>query len=54
MSQPDEPLGAGACLSNEAFIPHVCGPLDVNAMVRVLGFRPQPDGTFVLPAHLEL
>ena len=31
------------------FFPHVCGPINLGAVVRVLPFPPQPDGTFQLP-----
>jgi uncharacterized protein (DUF952 family) len=38
--------------SGQAF-PHIYGPLNLDAVLRVLAFPPQPDGTFVLPAEVS-
>ncbi len=42
----------GADLTAERF-PHVYGPIDPEAVVRVLDFEPGPDGLFSLPTSLQ-
>ena len=41
----------GVDLSAERF-PHVYGPINLEAVTRVLDFEPGPDGTFSLPPDL--
>jgi len=33
----------------ESLFPHIYGPLNLDAVVRILPFPSQPDGTFVFP-----
>lgn len=37
---------------SEAF-PHIYGPVNLGAIVQVLDFQPEPDGTFQLPPALR-
>ena len=42
----------GVDLTTELF-PHIYGPINLDAVVRVLDFAPAPDGKFHLPKSLE-
>jgi uncharacterized protein (DUF952 family) len=42
----------GVDLATELF-PHICGPINLDAVVDVLEFEPGPDGKFHLPKSLE-
>ena len=39
--------------SGSALFPHIYGPLNVYAVVRVVEFAPNADGKFVLPAEIN-
>jgi uncharacterized protein (DUF952 family) len=50
--QPEIRYEPGGPHSAEQF-PHLYGPLNLDAVVEVLPFAPEPDGTFRLPASLS-
>jgi uncharacterized protein (DUF952 family) len=46
---PFEGASPAGVPANDAF-PHIYGPINLEAVVQVLGFEPASDGRFVLPA----
>ena len=50
--KPEVRWEAGADKADELF-PHIYGPLDLEAVVRVLDFEPGADGKFHLPVSLS-
>jgi len=48
---PSAPLGAAPDPRAAERLPHVYGPIDLDAVIRVLPFPCEPDGAFVLPAE---
>ncbi len=44
----DENLEGG-----DNLFPHIYGPLNIDAVIKVLDFQPQANGTFVLPKALR-
>ena len=49
--EPEVRWEAGTDKPDELF-PHIYGPLNLDAVVRVLDFEPGPDGMFSLPKEL--
>ncbi len=50
--KPEVRWEAGADKPDELF-PHIYGPLDLEAVMQVLEFEPDPDGKFHLPLSLS-
>jgi uncharacterized protein (DUF952 family) len=50
--KPEVKWEAGTDKADELF-PHIYGPLNLEAVVRVLDFKLNPDGMFSLPAELK-
>jgi uncharacterized protein (DUF952 family) len=40
------------CEGGEETFPHIYGPLDPRAVVRVMAFEPGEDGRFVMPSSI--
>jgi len=38
--------------TGDALYPHVYGRINLDAVIRVASFEPQPDGSFIFPAEL--
>lgn len=38
--------------TDDALFPHVYGRINLDAVLRVAGFEPQPDGSFIFPMEL--
>lgn len=42
------------CYETGQAFPHIYGPLNLDAVLRIVPFPPQPDGTFILPVEAEV
>ena len=54
--EPEVRYEGPACYNDqriESLFPHIYGPLNVSAVVRVVEFVPNADGKFVLPAEIS-
>jgi len=49
----EQPLVYEDCYETGIAFPHIYGPLKIDAVVDVIDFPPQADGTFVLPKLLR-
>lgn len=51
-SQVSAPIIAEQAVTRQEVFPHIYGPLNVDAVHRVVAFLPQADGTFTVPQDL--
>ena len=50
--EPPSSVTSPSGIPEAEMFPHVYGPINLNAVIKVNDFKPNPDGTFTIPSDL--